>query len=470
VTGKPVPFAESKNGVSLRPHAGSSALKLRRYGSTAKCILFASLILSSLVLAQSDPVIYRVAIRGAIDRGLVPYVNRVIDDAEAQEAVAVLMAINTLGGRLDAMIDIRDAILDAKIRVIGYVNKRAISAGALIALACPELYMAPGATIGAATPVDQQGKKVSEKVVSYARAEFRSTAERNNRPAEIAVAMVDENVVIEGVIEKGKLLTLTAGEAVTNKVADGMYNSLDDLLRALNLQTAVIESPKPNWVENVIRVLNHPILSGLLLTIGLLGLITEVISAGWGVPGTAGLAALVLYFGSHFTVGLAGVPELLLIVAGLALIALEVLVIPGFGVAGIVGIACLIAGIVLSMLGRFPTAADISEAVWITIGALIIASIGVVILFRLFEKRPFWSKISLASVQTKDAGFVSSAAGPRVLGQIGTAMTDLRPAGTGLFDNERLDVVTSGEYIDAGEQIKVVKEEGYRRVVERVEK
>jgi len=432
-------------------------------------MLFALLILTSFVWARNDPVIYRVAIRGTIDRGLVPYVNRVIDDAEAQKAVAALIEINTLGGRLDAMIDIRDAILDAKVRVIGYVNKRAISAGALIALACPELYMAPGATIGAATPV-QQGKKVSEKVVSYARAEFRSTAERNNRPADIAVAMVDENVEIEGVIEKGKLLTLTAGEAVTNKVADGMYNSLDELLSALNLQTAVIESPKPNWAENVIRVLNHPILSGLLLTIGLLGLITEVISAGWGVPGTVGLVALILYFASHFMVGLAGLPELLLIVAGLALILLEVLVIPGFGIAGIGGIVCLIAGIILSMLGKFPTAADISKAIWITIGALVIAGIGVVILFRLLERRPFWSKISLASVETRDSGFISSAARPGLLGQVGTAITDLRPAGTGLFKKERLDVVTSGEYIDAGEKIKIVKDEGYRRVVERVKK
>lgn len=443
-------------------------MKIKHSGKAFKCAFYALLILSSFVWAQNDLVIYRIAIEGAIDRGLVPYVKRIIGDAGEHKAIATLVEINTLGGRLDAMIEIRDVILDANVRVIGYVNKRAISAGALIALACPELYMAPGATIGAATPVDQQGKKASEKVVSYARAEFKSTAERNNRPVNIAVAMVDENVEIDRLVEKGKLLTLTAGEAVTNKVADGIYHSLDDLLDSLNLKAAIIKSPKTNWAENVIRGLNHPIISGLLLTIGLLGLITEVISAGWGVPGTLGLVALVLYSGSHFMVGLAGVQELVLIMIGLVLILLEAFLIPGFGIAGILGIACLIGGIVMSMLGKFPTPGDISNAIWITIGALVLAIVGAFMLLKLLERRPFWSKISLASKESKSSGFVSSAKKPDLVGQVGTAITDLRPAGVGLFNDKRLDVVTSGDYIDAGEDIKIIKDEGYRVIVERV--
>ncbi len=271
-------------------------MKTSRY----RGILCALLLLSSLVWAGSDSVIYRIAVEGTIDWGLVPYVKRVVDEAEAQRADAILVEINTLGGRLDAMIEIRDAILDAKVRVIGYVNKRAISAGALIALACRELYMNPGATIGAATPVDQEGRKASEKVVSYARAEFKATAQRNNRPAQIAAAMVDEDIEIDGLVEKGKLLTLTASEAVENKIGDGTYDALDDLLGALDLKGAVVQSPRMNWAEHVIRVLNHPVVSGLLLTIGLLGLITEVLSAGWGVPGTVGLVAMADLFWEPF--------------------------------------------------------------------------------------------------------------------------------------------------------------------------
>lgn len=432
------------------------------------CLFYVFLVFSSFLWAKNDRVIYRIAIEGTIDIGLVPYVKRVIDDGEAHDAAAVLVEINTLGGRLDAMIAIRDAILDSNVRVIGYVNKRAISAGALIALACPELYMASGATIGAATPVDQQGVKASEKVVSYARAEFKSTAERNKRPAKIAAAMVDEDIEIDELVEKGKLLTLTASEAVANGVADGVYNSLDGLLGSLNLETAVMQAPKTNWAEKVIRLLNHPVLSGLLLTIGLLGLVAEVLTAGWGIPGTVGLVALVLYFGSHFMVGLAGVQELVLIMIGLVLVLLEAFVIPGFGIAGILGIAAIIGGVVLSMLGKFPTPADISRAVWITIGALLLATMGAFALLKLFEKRPFWAKISLAAAEKKGAGFVSSAQEPALVGQVGTAFTDLHPTGTGVFSGRRRDVITSGEYIDAGQKIKIVRDEGYRLIVERV--
>jgi membrane-bound serine protease (ClpP class) len=443
-------------------------MKIKLPTSAARSIFCALLIFSSLVWAKNDRVIYRIAVEGTIDLGLVPYVKRVIEAGEAHDAAATLVEINTLGGRLDAMIAIRDALLDTKVRVIGYVNKRAISAGALIALACPELYMAPGATIGAATPVDQQGVKASEKVVSYARAEFKSTAERNKRPMEIAAAMVDEDIEIDGVVSKGKLLTLTASEAVTNGVADGVYNSLDDLLSSLNLETAVMQAPKTNWAEKVIRVLNHPVLSGLLLTIGLLGLVAEVLSAGWGVPGTVGLVALVLYFGSHFMVGLAGVQELLLMMLGIVLILLEAFVIPGFGIAGILGIAFIMGGLVLSMLGKFPTPADISRAIWITIGSLVLATIGAFALLKLLERRPFWSKISLASSEAKSSGFVSSAKELELVGQTGVAITDLRPTGAGLFNNQRLDVITSGEYIEAGKTIKIVRDEGYRLIVERV--
>ena len=444
-------------------------MKTKLLNSAVRCIFCALLIFSSFALAKNDKVIYHIAIEGTIDFGLVPYVKRVITDAEARQATAAVVEINTLGGRMDAMIEIRDVLLDTKVRIIGYVNKRAISAGALIALACPELYVAPGASIGAATPVDQQGVKASEKVLSYARAEFKSTAERNNRPVEIAAAMVDEDVEIAGLVQKGKLLTLTASEAVASGIADGIYNTLDDLQSSLNLESAVMHSPETNWAEKAIRILNHPVVSGLLLTIGLLGLVAEVLTAGWGIPGTLGLVALVLYAGSHIMVGLAGVQELVLIMIGLVLIVLEAFIIPGFGIAGILGLAAIIGGVVLSMLGKFPTSADVSRAVWITIGALLLATVGAFLLLKLFERRPFWAKISLAAAEKKGAGFASSAQDPGLVGQVGTALTDLHPTGTGVFSGKRRDVITSGEYINAGQEIKIVRDEGYRLIVERVD-
>lgn len=435
-----------------------------------KKIVFAILVAFIPVGAfQETPVIYHISIEGTIDVGLVPYVKRVIRDAEANHARAILVEINTLGGRLDAMIEIRDAIFDSKVRVIGYVNKRAISAGALIALACPELYVVPGATIGAATPVDERGVKASEKVVSYARTEFKATAERNNRPVDIAMAMVDEDIAIDSLVEKGKLLTLTAEEAVKYKIADGTFDSQEQLLEELQLKNATIQAPEPNWAENVIRVINHPVLSGILLTIGLLGLITEVTTAGWGIPGTVGLIALVMYFGTSFMVGLAGVQELILVLAGIILMLLEVFVIPGFGIAGILGIVCMIGGVIMSMIGKYPTTGDVSVAVWITIGSLAVAIVGTILLIRLFQKRPFWANISLPTQVASKTGFVSAPKNSERIGQVGVALTHLRPSGSGLFNDERLDVITEGEYLDAGAKIIIVKDEGYRLIVRKKE-
>jgi len=431
-------------------------------------VFFLIIVLAATIpSAAADRLVYRVVISGTIDLGLVPFVTRAVKEGEGDKADLIVFDINTLGGRLDAMIEIRDAIVEAKVPTAAYVNPRAISAGALITLACRKIYMASGATIGAATPVSGAGKKSSEKVISYARSEFRATAERNGRDPDIAAAMVDESIEIPGLIEEGKLLTLTTEQALRWKIADGQFSTFEDLLRALKYETAKVVQPEINWAEHLVRLLNIPIITSILLAVAFFGLMAEVQTGGWGLPGTAAIVALGVFLGSKYLVGLAGFEEFLLLGLGLGLLAVELFVIPGFGIAGILGILVLLIGLGMTLVGRVPTVSDISNAVLVLLGALGLAILGTVVLFIYVKRSPLWVRMNLPTRQKKDAGFAASEVRTDRVGKAGAALTDLRPSGTGMFDGERLDVISEGDYIDAEEAIEIVKDEGYRLIVRR---
>src|SRR5262245_5757996 len=224
--------------------------------------------------AQSpSPVVYIAPVEGIIDLGLAPFLQRVLREATDQAAAAVILEINTFGGRMDAAVLIRDSLLSARVRTVAFVNKRAISAGALISLAAEKIAMADGGTIGAATPVQvglpgAPAQPVEEKTVSYVRTEFRSTAESRKRPPLIAEAMVDADVEIPGLIEKGKLLTLTTEEALQHKIADFRADTIEQVLKQLALEGSEVRRATPNWAENLVRFLTHPLVSSLLISLG----------------------------------------------------------------------------------------------------------------------------------------------------------------------------------------------------------
>lgn len=416
---------------------------------------------------RSNGVVIRVPIDGMIDLGLAPFMRRAVDTAEEQDAAAVLVEINTLGGRIDAMIEIRDAIVESTVLTIAFVNPRAISAGALIAMACDSLYMVPGSTIGAATPVSgDTGEKASEKVVSYGRSEFRSTAERKGRPPDVAEAMVDESIEIEGIIEKGKLLTLTAKQALEFGFAEAVLESRGAVLERCGLQGAEIRTVHANWAENFVRFLNNPIVAGLLMTIIFFGIIAEVQTAGWGVPGTAALVALALFLGGRFVVGLVGFEELLLLLLGIALILIEIFAIPGFGVVGFLGILALLASLILALLGRVPTTGDISTALYILAFSLLASILSAIVLFRFVDRSPMWARVRLGTTQRTDEGWVAADRETSLEGQIGVAATALRPAGAATIDGKRYDVVSEAEFVERGRRVRVLKHEGYRIVVQ----
>jgi membrane-bound serine protease (ClpP class) len=423
---------------------------------------------------QRPPIVYVVPIEGIIDLGLAPFVQRVLDEATAAGAAAVVLDINTFGGRVDAAVQIRDALLNARVRTVAFVNKRAISAGALISLACETLVMTQGSTIGAATPVQigkpgDGAKPVSEKTVSYVRKEFRATAESRKRPLLIAEAMVDADVKIRGVIEKGKLLTLTTEEALKHKVANFRADTLENALEKLNLGGAELRHTTPNWAENVVRYLTHPVIGSLLMTIAMIGIIIEIRTPGFGVPGALGITSLALFFWGHWLVQLVGWEELLLAAAGVILLLIEVLVIPGFGVAGILGIAAILASLILSVTGPGDTPAFLLEAALRVAFSLLFALLGSLILLRFLPRLPFGRQLILERGLTAVQGYTAPPEKDRQwLGKKGRTSSPLRPAGIAEIDGERVDVVSDGDMIDAGEPVEVTRVDGNRIVVRRL--
>jgi membrane-bound serine protease (ClpP class) len=415
--------------------------------------------------------VYVAPIEGVIDLGLAPFVGRVLEEVTTARAAAVILEINTFGGRVDAAVTIRDALLRARVKTVAFVNKRAISAGALISLACDRIAMAEGATIGAATPVQMgapggETRPVSEKMVSYMRKEFRATAEARKRPPLVAEAMVDPDVEIPGVIAKGKLLTLTTDEALRLKVADFRADDVGALLDRLGLAGAEIRRTSPTWAENVVRFLTHPVVSSLLMTLGMLGIIIELRAPGVGLPGVVGIGSLALFFWGHWLVRLVGWEELALVALGLALLLIEVFVIPGFGLAGGLGLVALLTGLSLSLVGAGPRWEAVAAALGRVLLSLVVALVAAVALLRFLPRLPGGRHLVLQTDLSAEAGFSSAPEADRAwLHKRGEAATPLRPAGIAHIEGERVDVVSDGEFIAVGEAIEVVRVDGNRIVV-----
>ena len=436
---------------------------MRRWTS----LTLAFLATTWLVQAQA-PTVYRIPVTGVVENGLAPYVARSIREAESAGAAAAFLDIDTPGGRIDAAERIADAVRAAGIPVYAYVNPRAYSAGALIAISSNGIYMRPGAVIGAATPVDGEGTKASEKMVSAMRAEFRSMAEQRGLDPRLAEAMVDENVEIPGVVGKGQLLTLSTTEAVKLKFAKAQVADEAALLRAIGHSGAQVITTEPNWAEGVVRFLTNPLVAPLLLSLGILGLVLEIKTGAFGIGGIVSLASLGLFFGSSFILGLAGWEEVLLLGLGAIAIAVEVFVLPGFGVAGVAGTLAIVAAMVLAMMGARPVAGDVAQALAVLGASLFITLAVIYAWLRHLPNSGRFSGLLLRGAVNKTQGFVSAPNRTDLVGRDGVAVTDLRPSGTARVGEERLDVVTEGEYIALGSRVQVVQSDGYRHVVRAV--
>jgi membrane-bound serine protease (ClpP class) len=301
--------------------------------------------------AESADLVIVIPIDGTIEPGIGHFLERSLDEAESSGATAVILDINTPGGRLDTVLEMRDALLDTPLRTIAFVNREAFSAGALITIASTEIWITPGGVFGAATPV--LGSETADaKTISAVRSTFRATAETRGRDPVIAEAMVDPEVEIPGLDTTTTLLTLTSDQAMQWKYANGIAADRNDLLAQLGLSGAETREMSPSLIETVVRWVTDPIVASLLILLGLFLIVADALYAGFGVAAVAGLGCFALFFWGHLLANLAGWEDFLLIAIGLTLVGLEVFVIPGFGLAGIAGTIALVAGLFLAMTGR----------------------------------------------------------------------------------------------------------------------
>lgn len=409
--------------------------------------------------------VWVIPVQGVIELGLAPFVERSLLEAYEAGASAVVLDIDTPGGRVDAAQRIADALQDSPVPTYAYVNRRAFSAGALISLAADRIYMRPGSSIGAATPVvgDQ---KAPEKIVSAMRSEMRTLAEARGLDPLVAEAMVDETIEVPDVVEVGRLLTLTTVEAVGLGYAVEAED-LPALIAALGLEGAPSVTAAVNWAERAVRFLSHPVVAPFLLTLGFVGLIAEIKTPGLGLAGLAGVLSLSMFFGSHLIIGLAGWEHIIIFGVGVALLAVELLVLPGFGLLGISGALAMGGGIFFSMVGSLPTLADFTRAGGILFTSVLLAIVSAWAMLRHLPRsqRLKRSGVLLTSTTTRAGGFTSSTPRTELVGMEGRAITDLRPSGVALVGDERVDVVSESDWIDEGSPLVIVSSEGYRHVV-----
>ena len=465
--------------------------------------------------------VYVIDIRDAIGKGLKEYIQRGIEFSEENVADVIVFDINTPGGRIDAMWDIVDVIHATDIPTIAFVNSNAYSAGAVIALACEQIVMNPnGGVIGDAAPVSATGEEMGEKIVSGMRGKIQSTAEANGRNPDVAAAMVDKTIVLvrldgalkaltpteyaelkdrveEVIADEGKLLTLrtknalefgfinaeaeTVGDLVvlyelvtvdgkvmaltTEEISSKQELGNQDITRGESLATATVTRVQMTIAERIAALVTSPMLSALLMSLGMLGIFLELRTPGFGLPGLVGIFCLALVFGGHALARVSAGYAALAFVAGLGLVLLEIFVIPGFGVAGISGIALMV-GSVVFLFGR---AYDANTAMF-WLGSSFIATVVVsILLISFLPKTRLWQSFILSAEERTELGYHAPDKFDVLVGKMGKTLTPLRPSGSAVIGGQRVDVVTEGGFVVKDRPVMVIETEGVRVVVRPLE-
>lgn len=439
---------------------------LRRIYISGLLILLAVSLIGSLPFntkAQGEgELVYVIPIEKEVEKGLYAFLSRGIDDAREAGADTVIFDIDTPGGLVDAAGNIAKLLDNTEMKTVAFVDNRALSAGAFIALHADEIYMVPNGTMGAAAIIDQAGNSADEKAQSYWLAAMRSAAETSGRDPKYALAMADKNVDLPEVdAGKGELLTLDAKTAESVNYSEGTVSNMDELLEAIGLEDAQVVSVEETFAEKLARFITNPVVVPILLSLASLGLVIELYSPGFGVAGSIGLASLLLFFYGHLVAGLAGYETLILFVIGVGLIVAEFFL-PG-GIAGILGLGAIIGSIL--MAGGDVVAMGTSLLI-----AMAVAIIAMVVFVKVFGKKmKLFNKIILKDSTSTEGGYVSNVNRLELIGATGVTKTALRPSGTIVIEDERIDAVSEGGFIGQNKPVRVVKVEGSRTVVREIE-
>ncbi|TMU85588.1 nodulation protein NfeD [Bacillus sp. BHET2] len=421
-------------------------------------VLGVSFMLPLVSSAENSEKVYVIPIQKEVERGLHAFLERAIHDAEENNAELIIFDIDTPGGLVDAAGDIGQLLDGVDTRTVAFVNNHALSAGAFISLHADEIYMVPNGQIGAAAVIDQAGNAADKKAQSYWLSAMKSTAESNGRDPQYALAMADESLEIKELgIDKGELLTLGSKEAKEVGYSEGTVENIDALYKTLKVEKSSVKVMEETFAEKLARFITNPVVVPILLSLASIGLIVELYSPGFGIAGSVGLVSLVLFFYGHLVAGLAGYETIILFIIGIVLIVAEFFL-PG-GLAGGLGIGAILASIMLA--GGNMMQMGISLLI-----ALLIAVATVIIFVKVFGKKmKFFKKIILNDSTSTESGYVSNVNRLDLIGREGMTKTPLRPSGTVIIDDERIDAVSEGGFIKANEKVKIVKVEGSRIVV-----
>lgn len=422
-----------------------------------------SLSVTHIIQAQDTTfTIYKFDIKEEIAPPVWHKTKKAFKEAKDLKTNLILIHMNTYGGMLDAADSIRTTILNSEIPVWVFIDNNAASAGALISIACDSIYMRSGANIGAATVVDQTGKPMPDKYQSYMRSMMRSTAEASGRDPDIAQAMVDQRFAIEGITDTGQVLTFTANEAMKYNYCEGIAESVNEVLNIAGVKDYKIIEQHLTVSDKIIRFLINPFVSGILIMIIIGGIYFELQTPGIGFPSAAAVVAAMLYFAPLYLEGLAEHWEIILFIIGVILLALEILVIPGFGVPGILGLIFIIAGLTLSMTDNMGFNFEGLRLTGLIKSFFIVVISGfmAIILSFYFGRKLLTSNtfghLSLDSIQRADEGFTSSDDSYKnMIGKTGVAHTILRPAGKVEVEGEIFDATAEAGFIEKDTAIKV---------------
>ncbi len=420
---------------------------------------------TALVSAQTSNVMV-MEIRSDIDPRMSRYVELALEHAEDIDADYVIVDMDTYGGIVTDAKDIVERIMSFEKPIWVFINNDAASAGALISIACDSIYMAPGANIGAATVVTADGVAAPDKYQSYMRSTMRSIAEEKGRDPQIAEAMVDQSIEIDSVTKEGQVITFSTSEAIQYGFCEAKVNSIEELLARNGIEDYDLTNFELSSTEKVISIFLNPVISGILILVIIGGIWFELQTPGVGFPIAAAILAAILYFVPYYLNGLAENWEIIAFFIGVSLIAVEVFVIPGFGVAGILGITLTIGSLVLVMINNdnfdfsLVPFANILSAVMVVFAGML-GSVGIFIVAgaKLSTTRAF-SRFTLTDTMDREAGYTSNFKKESLLGKPGTAYTILRPSGKVMIDGKIYDAYTRGEFINKDQKVIVTSEEG----------
>ena len=437
------------------------------------------LILVAFIMVQvcafasdSLSVVYRIRLDSDIDKSAQRLVTLGLEKADKAGADYVMIDVDTYGGAVDAADSIRSAILRYDKPVVAYVNMQAASAGALISIACDSIYMKTGSSIGAATVVDQSGNVMPDKYQSFMRGMMRSTAQATGRDPKIAESMTDT----------ANVLSMTPSEAAAVGYCEGIYETVDEVAHAVTGgNDFVIRNMEDDmtWLDKLIQFLLNPLLQSIFMMMIIGGIFVEIRTPGIGLPLVTAIVGALLYFAPGYIGHLVSYWEVLLFVVGLLLIALEIFVIPGFGVAGISGIVAVVVSLAFAMVDNIElfnwdgtlNLQPIIQPVGIVVLSATVAIFGSVWLVRrLYSTRSF-DHIALRQEMKAEEGFTGVVSGlENLVGEPVVVFTDMRPGGKVKTTDGRIIEATMkfGGFAAKGETLKVVSAEQGRLYCEKL--